>query len=376
MTTPQDPNIPENTNGTDPYAHSDDQYATSDAQHAAADEQVTNETPAAPAKEPLGELSVQSDVMASDVLTATEAEKLVAADAGTADDAAHLTRGTSRMKLYVRRFFRNKMAVVGLIILLFLIALAVFGGFFAKWEYDDPDFLNLSTPPSPEHWFGTTDAGADLYAQVVHGLGRSLTIAIVVSLATLIISSFVGAGAALWGGNVEKVVLAVIHFLLSIPTFLLIALIVSDSGGDWRLLIVVLIVFGWMYQSRVIWSLALTIREQDYVRAADYMGVSRVRTVIRHIIPNIGSLLIIQFVFGIVGTVGSETALSFLGLGVKLPDVSLGTLLQGGTNSVQSAPWQFYFPAGILTLLTVSMAFIGDGLRDALDPNSNSGGKA
>lgn len=91
---------------------------------------------------------------------------------------------------------------------------------------------------------------------------------------------------------------------------------------------------------------------------------------------HIGSLLIIQFVFGVVGTVGSETALSFLGLGVKLPDVSLGTLLQGGTAAVQSSPWLFYFPAATLTLLTVSMAFIGDGLRDALDPNSNSGGKA
>lgn len=118
------------------------------------------------------------------------------------------------------------------------------------------------------------------------------------------------------------------------------------------------------------------MREQDYVRAASYMGVSKLRTIVRHVIPNIGSLLIIQFVFGVVGTVGSETALSFLGLGVKLPDVSLGTLLQGGTAAVQSSPWLFYFPAATLTLLTVSMAFIGDGLRDALDPNSNSGGKA
>lgn len=335
-----------------------------------------NLNPHTPEHEPMSELSAQSELHAGQRLNTAEAQSTLIAELKSEPGADGVAKGTARWKLYVRRYFRNKMAVVGLAILVFLILVAVFGGFFAQWDYRDPDFLNLSTPPSPEHWFGTTDAGNDLYAQVVHGLGRSLTIAILVSLFTLVISALVGAGAALWGGKVEKAVLAVIHFLLSIPTFLLIALVVSDSGGDWRLLIVVLIAFGWMYQARVIWSLALTVREQDYVRAADYMGVSRFKTVIRHVIPNIGSLLIIQFVFGVVGTVSSETALSFLGLGVKLPDVSLGTLLQGGTASVQSAPWQFYVPAITLTLLTVSMAFIGDGLRDALDPNSKSGGKA
>ncbi|WP_284784379.1 ABC transporter permease [Corynebacterium rhinophilum] len=318
-------------------------------------------------KQPRGEVSTRTEVVSEDPLSNEEAERMAT--------LPEVPCGTSRYKLYIRRFFRNKLATVGVIILGFLTFAALFGNFFAQWDYTEPDFLALSEPPSPEHWFGTNDSGNDLYAQTIHGLGRSLTIAIVVSFATLVISAFVGCAAALWGGFAEKAVLAVIHFLLSIPTFLLIALVVADSGGDWKLLMVVLIAFGWMYQARVIWSLALTVREQDYVRAASYMGVSKVRTIIRHVIPNIGSLLIIQFVFGVVGTVGSETALSFLGLGVKLPDVSLGTLLQGGTASLQSAPWQFYFPAATLTLLTVSMTFIGDGLRDALDPNSNSGGK-
>lgn len=317
--------------------------------------------------QPRGEVSTRTEVISEDPLGTENAERVAA--------LSEVPRGTSRYKLYVRRFFRNKLATVGVVILGFLIFAALFGNFFAQWDYTEPDFLALSEPPSAEHWFGTNDSGNDLYAQTIHGLGRSLTIAIVVSFATLAISAFIGCAAALWGGTAEKAVLAVIHFLLSIPTFLLIALVVADSGGDWKLLMVVLIAFGWMYQARVIWSLALTVREQDYVRAASYMGVSKMRIIIRHVIPNIGSLLIIQFVFGVVGTVGSETALSFLGLGVKLPDVSLGTLLQGGTASLQSAPWQFYVPAATLTLLTVSMAFIGDGLRDALDPNSKSGGK-
>ncbi|AKK04776.1 ABC-type dipeptide/oligopeptide/nickel transport system, permease component [Corynebacterium mustelae] len=304
----------------------------------------------------------------------TEVE--VKVTAVTAQDEAEVVRGTSRLKLYVRRYFRNIFAVVGLLILFALVVFAFVGEWLSPWSFDDPDFLNLSTAPSAEHWFGTTEAGHDLFAQTAHGLGRSLVIAISVSLATLIISSIVGAGAALYGGWVEKVVLAAIHFLLAIPSFLLIALIVSDSGGDWRLLIVVLIAFSWMFSARVIWSLSLSIRENDYVRAARYMGISRPKIIIRHMLPNIGSLLVIQFVLGTVSVVMSETALSFLGLGVKLPDVSLGTLLTGGTSTLITAPWTFYFPAGVLTLLTVSLALIADGLRDAIDPNSKSGGKA
>ena len=295
---------------------------------------------------------------------------------GDSIDDQQTMRATRKSRIYFRRFMRNKAAVIGLIIFFLLVLLAVFGKFLGPWNYQDPDFLNLSVPPSSEHWFGTTDSGNDLFAQVVHGLGRSLTIAVPASIATTIISAIVGAGAALYGGSVEKVVLAVIHFLLAVPTFLIIALLVSGSGGDWKVLTVVLIAFGWMYSARVIWSLSLSIRENDYVRAAKFMGVSRPKTIVRHVIPNVASLLIIQLMLGIVSTIMSETALSFLGLGVKLPDVSLGTLLQTGTSTLITAPWQFYFPALILTLLTVSMAFIADGLRDALDPNSNSGGSA
>ncbi|WP_234949042.1 MULTISPECIES: ABC transporter permease [Corynebacterium] len=285
-------------------------------------------------------------------------------------------RGTSKGRIYLRRFLRNRMAVVGTIIFLLLVLLAVFGKFISPWAYDEPDFFNLATGPSAEHWFGTTDSGNDLFAQVVHGLGRSLTIAVPAALAITILSAIIGAGAALYGGSLERVVLAVIHFMLAVPTFLLIALLVSGSGGDWKVLTIVLIAFGWMYPARVIWSLALSIRENDYVRAARFMGVSRPKTIVRHIIPNVSSLLIIQFMMGVVSTIMSETALSFLGLGVKLPDVSLGTLLQTGTGTLLTTPWQFYFPAIVLTLLTVSLAFIADGMRDAFDPNSNSGGRA
>ena len=136
----------------------------------------------------------------------------------------------------------------------------------------------------------------------------------------------------------------------------------------------VLILFGWMYAARVIWSLALSIRENDYVRAASYMGVSKPKIVVRHIIPNIGSLLIIQFALGLVSTVMSETALSFLGLGENA-GCFFGYFAGWRCRCSGSFTVALYFPAAVLTL-TVSMAYIADGLRDALDPNSNSGGKA
>lgn len=299
----------------------------------------------------------------------------------TAQDAVKVPelkvdKGISKLTLYRRRFLRNKMAVVGLIIFVLLTLFAIFGNMPNKWNYMEPDFLALTQPPSANHWFGTTQGGNDLYAQVVHGLGRSMVIAVTVSAATIVIAALVGTLAAYLGGKPERAILAFIHFMLLIPSFLFIALIVGGSGGDWKMLIGVLILFGWMYYSRVIWSLAISLRERDFIRAARYMGVGTFKTLVRHMIPNIGSLLIINLMLGVVSTVMSETGLSFLGLGVKLPDVSLGTLLALGSNSIRSATWVFWFPAICLTLLTVSMAFIADGLRDALDPNSAAGGRA
>ncbi len=282
----------------------------------------------------------------------------------------------TRRRLYLRRFLRNPGAVVGLGILVLLIGFALFGSLFTPYSHTDVDFANLTSPPSPEHAFGTNGAGNDTYAQAVHGLQRSLVIAVTVSLLTTLISAVVGATAAYLGGSAEKLILRIVHFLLVVPSFLILALMSQKAGGDWRVLILALTVLGWMFGARVVWSLATSLREREYVQAARFMGVGPVRIVFRHLIPNIGSLLIVSFTLGVVAIVQSETALSFIGFGVQLPDVSLGTMLSDGSNTITSAPWLFYFPAGLLTLLTVSMALIGDGLRDALDPTSRSGGRA
>jgi len=283
----------------------------------------------------------------------------------------------SKWALYTRRFMRNKPAVAGVIIFIVLVLFAIIAPLFARYDHIELDFLNLGTPPSAEHWFGTTPSGNDTFAQVAIGLQRSLMIAVTVSVGTTVISALVGTAAAYFGGRVEKITLTVIHFMMVIPSFLILSLLSNRSGGDWRVIALIMIfVIGWYFPARVIWTTALSLREREYIHAARYMGVRGMRIVVRHLLPNIGSLLVINFTLGIVTAVMTETGLSFIGFGVKIPDVSLGSLIGSGANTITSAPWLFYFPAGALTLLTVSMALVADGLRDALDPTSAAGGRA
>lgn len=286
------------------------------------------------------------------------------------------TADMSRLKLYTRRFSRSIGGMVGLVIFVLLVLFAIFGGMLTEWDHETPDFLALSQAPGGDHILGTNQAGNDTYAQVVHGLQRSMIIAVSVSALTTIISAIVGTWAAFVGGKIEKATLAMLHFLLVVPSFLILALVSNYFSGDWRVLILILTVFGWVFSARVIWALATSLREREYITAARFMGVSQWKIVTRHMIPNIGSLLIINFTLGVVATIFSETGLSFLGFGVKPPDVSLGTMLADGSGSIYSSWWLFVFPSIVLVMLTVSMALIGDGLRDALDPNSKAGGRA
>lgn len=286
------------------------------------------------------------------------------------------SKSLSKWTLYTRRFMRNKPAVGGVVVLLVLILFATLGPLFSPYAVNDMDFLSLAKPPSPEHWFGTNGAGNDTYTQTAIGLQRSLMIAVTVSVGTTILSALVGTAAAYFGGWFERIALLVIHFMMVVPTFLMLSVISNDSGGVWWVIALVMIFVNWFFPARIIWTMALSLREREYVQAARYMGVRGTRIVLRHLVPNIGSLLVINFTLGIVAAVTTETGLSFIGFGVKIPDVSLGSLIGEGSTSITSTPWLFYFPALALTLLTVSMALIADGLRDALDPTSAAGGRA
>nr|BEK62858.1 ABC transporter permease [Kitasatospora purpeofusca] len=321
-------------------------------------------TPVSPATSPDSGLPAAPD---GALATAT------ATDSAPVTATGHDGRYLGRRRLYLRRFRRNRTAVVGVAILLLLVLFSAFGQLLTPYHFSDADFSALTQPPGSEHWFGTNQGGNDVYASAAHGLQRSLVIAVTVSVLTVAVSAVVGAGAAYLGGRTEKATLALIHFLLIVPSFLVLALVSHKLAGDWRVLVLVLTVFGWMSTARVVWSVSTSLRERDYVLAAEFMGVRPLRIVLRHIVPNLGSLLIVNLTLGVVSTVLSETALSFLGFGVQTPDVSLGTMLADGAGTITSAPWLFAFPAGLTVLLTVSMTFVGDGLRDALDPTSTTG---
>ncbi len=262
----------------------------------------------------------------------------------------------------MRRFARNRSAVVGLVGLILLVAFAAFG--------------NLLTP---EHWFGTTQGGRDVFAMVVEGTRKSMIIGLCVALLQTGIAAIVGSSAAYFGGWWEKVALWATDMLLVIPSFLIIAILSQRFGaqrGSITLFIVLLAGFGWMLTARVVRSLTLSVKNLDYVTAARFMSVPSPVIIARHIIPNIASLLIVDATVNVAYAVISETTLSYFGFGVQSPNTSLGTLIAEGQRSATTYPWIFLFPAAVLVLMLLCVNFMGDGLRDAIDPSSKSGGKA
>lgn len=294
-----------------------------------------------------------------------------------AEDRAVLQR-VSKPRLILRRFRRNRLAVTGVMILLLLTVLAIFGPYLSPWDYAEIDFLSLKTPPSTEHWFGTDTAGGDLFALAVHGLGRSLEIGVIAAVLITAIAAFVGAGLAYLGGWGEKVGVWIVDMLLVVPSFLFLCIISSSASNTsgWLWLVFAIVIFGWMLHARVVRAVAMSVREREYVAAARYMGVRWYVVLWRHMIPNLGSVLIINTVLGVITAIEAETTLSFVGFGITPPDTSLGVLIKEGADSMMDAPWILLIPMTLLLLLLLSMLWINNGLEDALNPSSEAGGKA
>jgi peptide/nickel transport system permease protein len=291
------------------------------------------------------------------------------------DESKRLSRG----RLIVRRFLRNKTAIVGLVLIIFLIAVALIGPYVSNWTYDFVDRKAYLKPPSDRHLLGTTQGGRDMLALTLRGLRKSLLIGFMVSVLSTGTAAIVGSFAAYFGGWFERIALWITDLLLVIPSFLLIAVMTTGAPKgprSWLLLVVLLAAFGWMLSARVVRSLSLSVKEREYVQAARFMGLPAPLTIVRHILPNISSLLIIDATLNVGGAILAETGLSFFGFGVQSPDTSLGTLLGVGARQVNSFPWLFTAPAFTVVLLVLCVNAVGDGLRDALDPSSASGGSA
>jgi peptide/nickel transport system permease protein len=279
-----------------------------------------------------------------------------------------------RNKVVLRRLLRNRNTRFGLTGVAVLLILAYVGPLVAPYGWEEKDFMAFMEPPGPDHWWGTTQTGGDVFANTLRGLQKSLVIGFLAALISTGLAAVVGAAAGYFGGWVDRVLMWGVDLLLVLPSFLIIAILSPRlQGGTWLLFVVLLALFGWMITSRVVRSMTLSLREREYVLAARYMGIPGWKIILRHVLPNLSSLLIIDATLNVSGAIITETSLSFFGFGVQAPDVSLGTLIAdgSGTSTVITYPWLFLFPAGVLVALVLSVNLIGDGLRDALDPGSN-----
>lgn len=277
----------------------------------------------------------------------------------------------SRGQLIRRRFMRNKTAVFGLWVVVFMFLFAFGGPFISQWSYTENDFSSLLKGPSLSHWFGTTQVGVDVFAQTTRGLQKSLIIGLLVAVFSTGLSALVGAVAGYLGGRTDRFVMWFVDLFLVLPSFLVLVILSKFyQGKTWLLLVVGLTIFDWMITARVIRGLAMSLRERDFVRAARYMGVPTRKIIFRHLLPNMASILIIAATLNVGGAILAETGLSYLGFGVAAPDVSLGTLIAEGTGAALTYPWLFLFAGSILVLTVLAVSFIGDGLRDAFDPGA------
>lgn len=285
----------------------------------------------------------------------------------------------TRSRLVLRRTFRPLGAKIGAVGLVCIVLFAIFGPLISPWGYTDVDNTQFMMGPSATHWLGTTQGGRDIFAMAVEGLRKSLIIGFSVAILQTFLAAVIGASAAYFGGAVSKIILWCIDLLLVIPSFLMIAIITQKAGsakGSVPLFIILLAAFGWMLSARVVRALTSSVSSLDYVHAARFMSVPSRAIIFRHIIPNISSYLIVDFTLGLAAAVLSETSLSFFGFGVQAPATSLGTMVSEGSQTATTFPWVFLAPALLLVLTLLFVNFLGDAVRDALDPSSNAGGQA
>jgi peptide/nickel transport system permease protein len=278
------------------------------------------------------------------------------------------------LELVGRRLARRPLAIVGLLSLVALFAVAYLSPYVSAWQYNQLDSNAFLSPPSAAHVFGTTQTGFDMFALTMRGLQKSLIIGLVGALMSTALAAIVGACAGYFGGALNAALLAFVDLLLVLPSFLIIA-ILSPLFRDhtWFVFVFLLAAFQWMVTARIVRGLTLSLKEREFVKAARFMGVPAWRIILRHVLPNMSSFLIVDATVNVSALILAEVGLSFFGFGVQPPDVSLGTLIGDHAGAALAYPWEFYFPSCFLIALILSINLVGDGLRDALDPNAPMG---
>lgn len=269
-----------------------------------------------------------------------------------------------------RRLKRNKMAIVGLVILVALFLLAIFADVIA--DYDNvvikQNLAQRLQGPSAAHWLGTDEFGRDIFARLVHGTRVSLKVGIVAVGISIVIGGILGAIAGYYGGKLDNIIMRVMDIFLAVPSILLAIAIVSALGPSILNLMLAISISSVPSYARIVRASVLSIRDQEFIEAARAIGASNTRIIFRHIIPNSLAPVIVQATLGVASAILSTAGLSFIGLGIQPPAPEWGSMLSGGRQYLRYAWWVTTFPGVAIMITILSLNLLGDGLRDALDP--------
>ncbi|AIF54288.1 ABC transporter permease [Pelosinus sp. UFO1] len=267
-----------------------------------------------------------------------------------------------------RRLKKNKLAMIGLCTILLIFLLALIGPLLSSGSYSDQNLMQTNKPPSAEHWFGTDSLGRDLFIRVLYGARISLSIGVVASFLNLTIGVFYGGIAGFFGGRVDRVMMNIVDILYGIPVLLYVILLMVVLQPGLTNIFIALGIAYWLNMARIVRGQILSLKEQEYVIAARTIGASNWRILVHHLLPNSMGPIIITMTLAIPEAIFTEAFLSFIGLGVAAPMASWGVLASEGITSLRSYPFQLFFPAMAISITMLAFNFLGDGLRDALDP--------
>ncbi|MFE6074560.1 oligopeptide ABC transporter permease [Paenibacillus sp. NPDC057886] len=275
----------------------------------------------------------------------------------------------SHIRQVAERFVRNRLAVCGLVVILLLLIMALFAPWLAP---QSPERVTayFSAAPSSEHWLGTDQVGRDVLSRLIVASRVSLLVGFATVALYVTAGTFIGLISGYVGGWLDTVIMRITDMFMAFPFLMVILVIVSALGASLQTIIIVLALFSWPGVARLVRSSVLTIKQQDYVRAGTALGLGSRRILFGHILPNTLGPIIVNATFGVASAILSEAGLSFLGMGVQPPTPSWGNMLSDAQSlTVLTDQLWLWIPAGLMLLITVlSINFVGDGLRDALDP--------
>lgn len=268
---------------------------------------------------------------------------------------------------------KNRAAIAGLVILIILIVASAIAPWLTSYSYEQQNLALGASPPSAEHWLGTDIVGRDLLTRLLYGGRTSFMVGICATLVALLIGVPYGAVSGFIGGRTDAFMMRLVDILYTMPFTILVIILMVVFGRNMLLLFGAIGAIQWLVMARIIRGQVLALRKQAFVEAAEALGASRRRIIARHIIPNVLGIIIVYTTLTIPHVMLMETFLSFLGLGIQPPMSSWGLLIRDGASVMETYPWLLVSPAIVFSLTLFSMNFLGDGLRDALDPRFAKG---